>query len=120
MTTLEQTLDATLRAVTARAYAVRAADNTAAPYIVWQMLVDVPSTSHEVDEGLSRASVQVACYAGTHTEAAQLAGRAHDALVAAFGAEAEIENAGADDWQADVKLYRRDIDLSIWRVRTAS
>ena len=91
---------------------LRAAQNTPAPYIVWQRIVAVINNSTTGASNLQNARVQIDAYAPDALTAATLGESIQIAM-----AESAINNvclSAQDFYEDDTHLYRVSQDFSLW------
>ncbi len=94
------------------AWNLRAAQNTAPPYLVWQRIISSTNNSTTGASSVQNTRVQIDAYAGTYPAAETLA-NAIEAAIAACGI-AGIKLSEQDFFEDDTKLYRVSQDFSLW------
>lgn len=116
----ELTSDATLaELVGTRVFGGRAPAQTAAPYLVYQVIASAPVEAHGETPDAKFATVQIAAYGGTHEDggyekAITVHNRALALLLRAFGDDATVTDQDRDSYEEPVKLLRRDFDLAVF------
>ncbi len=99
-----------------RIYPQRAPQGAAAPYIVLQVVSDVPTITMEVAaERWRKARVQVDCYGRTYLEVHQVAAAVDAALAIARPSLAVLPLNATDDFDDEAALHRVRMDFSVMR-----
>jgi len=104
-----QALLATL--VSDRCYPTTPPEGTATPYIIYQVIANVPYVSHDGSTGLSKRRMQVDVWASTYTVQKSI-----EKLVFSTMEGSELSNIplmAVDMYDQDAKLYRSLMEFSI-------
>ncbi len=94
------------------AWNMRAAQNTPAPYIVWQRLISTTNNSTRGPSDVQNTRVQVDVYAADYLTTKALADAVQSA-VATSGING-VKISDQDFFEDDTKLYRISQDFSLW------
>lgn len=97
---------------TGGAWNQRAAQNTVAPYIVWQRVISSTNNSTTGASNVQNTRVQIDAYAKDYASVDALSS-AIEAAVAASGING-LKLTEQDFFEDDTKLYRISQDFSLW------
>ena len=95
-----------------RCYPLIAPQETASPYIIYQVISTVPETSLDGPTGTNRRRVQVDVYADTYGAAKVLEQSIGAAMQAADFTNLPLS--ATDLFESEVQLYRVTMDFAIW------
>ena len=93
------------------AWNLRAAQNTVAPYIVWQRVIQATNNSTSGASNLQNTRVQIDVYAKDYPTADSVATSIESSIAAAFNS---VKLSEQDFFEDDTKLYRISQDFSLW------
>lgn len=110
---IEATIQSTLAAlVSGRCYPLIAPDNTAKPYITFQVISNVPLMELDEINGTENRRLQVDIFDKTYGGAKTLEDSIKSTLAAA--AFVKIPMSSMDLFEDETQLYRISMDYSVW------
>ncbi len=95
-----------------RSYPNLAAQDAAAPYIVYQRVVSVTNNNLLSASDLQNTRVQIDAYAKTYANVQQIAASVRLAMQGAGFTNVQLSE--QDFYEIDVRLHRVSLDYSIW------
>jgi hypothetical protein len=110
---IEGTIQTALAAlVTGRCYPLIAPDKVVKPYIVFQVVSNVPSVSLDGPNGTENRRVQIDLWGKSYGEVKALEVAVKAAMVSASFVNVPLST--GDLYESDTQLYRVTMDYSIW------
>lgn len=110
---IEGTLQTLLAAlVSGRCYPLTAPDKTERPYIVYQVVSNVPSVSLDGPNGTENRRIQIDVWGASYNEVKTLELSVKTAMNSALFCNIPLST--GDLYEPDTQLYRVTMDYSIW------
>ncbi|MBU1567715.1 MAG: DUF3168 domain-containing protein [Proteobacteria bacterium] len=98
--------------VSNRCYPVVAPDNPTRPYIIYQVITNVPNVLLDGPGGLERRRMQIDIWAETYASQKSLEAQVFSAMAAATFSN--IPLMAQDSYEPETKLFRSIMEFSIW------